>query len=69
MESNYLYKKYINDYLSFNNINIHEFIDDLYYKDFAKINNFKFCDERCEYDIAIDILKYMGVIYPNNLFI
>ncbi|MBQ8131738.1 MAG: helix-turn-helix transcriptional regulator [Bacilli bacterium] len=68
IESSFRYYSFIHEYLSYHGITIHQFIENLHYKDFSKLNHFKFRDDRNEYDIAEDILRYMGVTFSNDFF-
>lgn len=68
VEQNFKLDKRIDNYLSKNNISIRNYINKFNFKEFSKEYNYVFSDERNDYSIAKDILKYLRISNPESLY-
>lgn len=68
VEFNFKMDKLIQDFLDKNNITIKEFINRFSYKEFSKSYNCPLKDERDEFAIAKDILKYLRITNPASIY-
>lgn len=68
VESNFKLDKKIDMYLKKENINIKTYINKFSYKEFAKLYDYTFTNERNDYSIAKDILKYLRISNPESLY-
>lgn len=68
VEANFKMDKNIDKYLEEENITIKEYINRFSYKVFSKQYNYKFTNERNDYSIARDILKYLRITNPKTLY-
>lgn len=68
VERNFKMDKVIDEYLDKNNLTIKEYINKFNYKEFSKEYEFQFTDERDEYYIAKDILRYLRITNPESLY-
>lgn len=68
MEENYIIEEYINTFIKEKNITLNEYLNKFSYKELIKKNwiNFTYIDNKI--DILIDILKYLRVDNPYNLY-
>lgn len=68
VEHNFKMDKVINEYLDKNKLTIKEYINKFNYKEFSKEYEVQFTDERDEYYIAKDILRYLRIANPDSLY-
>lgn len=68
VECNFKLDKIIDEYLRKNNLTIKEYIKKFNYKEFSKEYEFQFTDERDDYYIAKDILRYLRITNPESLY-
>lgn len=68
VEFNFKMDKLIQSFLDKNNITIKEFINRFSYKEFSKSYNYQFRDERDDFTIAKDILKYLRISNPESIY-
>lgn len=68
VENNFKLDKRIDDYLEEEKINIREYINRFHYKEFSKEYGVSFTNERNDYSIAKDILKYLRISNPKSLY-
>ncbi len=68
VENNFKLDKKIDNYLSKENITIKNYINKFSYKEFSKLYDYKFSNERNDYAIAKDILKYLRITNPESLY-
>lgn len=67
VESNYKLDKKINIYLKNNNLTIKKYINKFKYKEAFKLYNIKYTNEKNDYSIAKDILRYLRISTPESL--
>lgn len=68
VEHNFKMDKVIKEYLDKNKLTIKEYINKFNYKEFSKEYEVQFTDERDEYYIAKDILRYLRIANPDSLY-
>lgn len=68
VEHNFKMDKVIKEYLAKNKLTIKEYINKFNYKEFSKAYEVQFTDERDEYYIAKDILRYLRITNPDSLY-
>lgn len=68
VESNFKLEKRIEEFLKKENISIREYINRFHYKEFSKEYHYLFSNERNDYSIAKDILKYLRISSPEILY-
>lgn len=68
VENNFKLDKKINDLLIEKNISIKEYINKFHYKEFSKEYGITFTNDRNDYSIAKDILKYLRLSNPKALY-
>lgn len=68
VEKNYKLDKEINSLLKEKDLTIRNYINLFNYKEFSKQYNFEFTDERDDYFIAKDILRYLRISNPKALY-
>lgn len=68
VENNFKLDKKINDLLTEENISIKEYINKFHYKEFSKEYGVSFTNDRNDYSIAKDILKYLRLSNPKALY-
>lgn len=69
VEKNYKLDKAIDNLLEEKNLTIRKYINLFNYKEFSKQYHFEFTDERDDYSIAKDILRYLRISNPKSLYI
>ena len=68
VERNFKMDKVINEFLDKSKLTIKEYINKFNYKEYSKQYEFQFTDERDEYYIAKDILRYLRITNPDSLY-
>lgn len=68
VESNFKLDSRLTNYINKENISIKEYINKFNYKEFSKKYEFNFSNDRDEYSIAKDILKYLRINNPESLY-
>lgn len=68
VERNFKMDKVINEFLNNHNLTIKDYIKRFNYKEFSREYEFQFTDERDDYYIAKDILKYLRITNPESLY-
>lgn len=68
VEHNFKMDKIINEYLDRNKLSIKEYIKKFNYKEFSKAYNVQYTDEKDDYNIAKDILRYLRITNPDSLY-
>lgn len=68
VENNFKLDKKIDDLLKEENINIRDYINRFHYKELTKEYGISFTNDRNDYSIAKDILKYLRISNPKSLY-
>lgn len=68
VEHSFKMDKLIDEFLNKHNLTIKEYIKKFNYKEFSKEYEFQFTDERDDYYIIKDILRYLRITNPESLY-